>query len=194
MLNRLWQPVHVCSARRAFCLLFLDHAHVVHVDEAQNYMTHDIESWLEHSRTSSDACSVHSISIRLEIPRIIVLRAYDRLPKKEVKFSRQNIFQRDKFTCQYCGRGFETKQLNLDHVIPRDKGGRTSWENVVTSCIPCNTRKANKLPAEANMFPLNRPRAPRWRPFFATGREHRGYHESWGHFLDLKGQEVEMSA
>ena len=94
------------------------------------------------------------------VPEIIVLSMYDRLPKNEVKFTRHNVFVRDRLTCQYCGQSFEPRELNLDHVVPRDKGGNTIWENVVTSCIRCNSRKANKLPHEARMFPLNL-RAPR---------------------------------
>ena len=115
-----------------------------------------------------------------------MLSIFDRLPRKEVKFSRQNIFQRDAYTCQYCGNRFETRNLNLDHVVPRDKGGQTTWDNVVCSCIRCNTRKGNKLPAEARMFPMREPRAPKWRPFFSSGDTElaKCFHESWRHFLE----------
>ena len=198
VLNRLWQPVNTCSARRAVSLLFLGHAHVVRSDESSNFFTYDMDSWMEYSSeegepSNDDRTMVHSVRLSLEVPRIIVLCIYDRLPKKEVKFTRQNIFHRDKFTCQYCGVGFDPKNLNLDHVVPRDKGGKTSWENLVTSCIACNSRKANKMPEEARMFPLNKPHAPRWRPFFTSVRES-AYHESWRHFLDLSSSQVQMSA
>ena len=85
---------------------------------------------------------VHTISWKIRVPRVIVLMLFDRLPKKEVKFTRHNVFERDNNTCQYCGKVFDRSDLNLDHVHPRDKGGLTTWENVVCSCIPCNTRKA----------------------------------------------------
>lgn len=186
VLNRLWQPVNVCSARRAFSLLFLGHAEVVQTDQEQLYATHDASSWLQVSEAHEGPDVVRTVSRRFRIPAIIVATRYDRLPRQEVKFSRQNIYQRDDHTCQYCGVQFEPPHLNLDHVIPRRRGGKTNWENVVCSCIRCNTRKADKLPAEAQMFPLKEPRAPRWRPMFTAGRrEDRNYsHESWGHFLD----------
>ena len=197
VLNRLWQPVNVCTARRAFSLLYLGHAQVVHTDEAENFYTHDIDSWMTATRNSSDADMemVRTISCSFGIPEIIVLSLFDRLPKKEVKFTRQNVFERDEFHCQYCGNHFDTRELNLDHVIPRDKGGKNSWENIVTSCIRCNTRKANKLPHEANMFPRKEPKAPRWRPFMCLAEKaaRRKGRNSWRHFLDLKPSEVEMS-
>lgn len=193
VLNRLWQPVNTCSAKRALSLLFLGHAQVVQEDGENNFYTHNLGSWLEHSVGAAGREVVHTVNYALKIPKIIVLAIYDRLPKKEVKFSRQNIFARDGYTCQYCGQRFEVKELNLDHVIPRDKGGKTTWENLVCSCISCNTRKANKLPREANMFPIKEPRAPRWRPFFSSlGKS--SSHESWRHFLEFPSTRVEMSA
>jgi 5-methylcytosine-specific restriction endonuclease McrA len=192
VLNRLWQPVNICSVRRAFSLLCLGHAQVVHTDEENNFSMHDMDSWLDQSESCLGSEVVRSISICLNVPRIIVLTFFDRLPKKDVKFTRHNVFERDKYTCQYCARPFEPKELNLDHVVPRDKGGKTTWENVVCSCIRCNSKKANKLPHEVNMFPMREPRAPRWRPFFAIAKASAS-HDSWRHFLKLDHQTVEVS-
>ena len=196
VLNRLWQPVNLCSARRAFTLLCLGHAQVVHTDQEENFFTHDIDSWLQQPDASLSGYEViHTVSRTYRIPAIIVLGIYDRLPKKEVKFSRQNIFARDNFTCQYCGNEYDSRKLNLDHVVPRDKGGRTSWENVVCSCIRCNTRKANKLPADANMFPMREPRPPKWRPFFSAANSEisRFFHDSWRFFIDPCPSQVTVS-
>jgi len=195
VLNRLWQPVNICSARRAVSLLYLGHAHVVHSDDENNFSTHDIQSWVTTSPQNSDIAIVRSISVSFGLPEIIVLSLFDRLPKKEIKFTRQNVFERDEYTCQYCARSFESKELNLDHVIPRDKGGRNGWENIVTSCIRCNTRKANKLPHQANMFPIKEPRAPKWRPFMCLAEKsaRKKAYPSWRHFLDLKTAQVEIS-
>ena len=148
MLNRLWQAVNVCSARRAFTLLYQGHAQVVSSDPQNNFLTHDFDSWRDFSATRAGAEHemVTTISWKIRVPRVIVLLLFDRLPKKEVKFTRHNVFERDKNTCQYCGHVFDRSELNLDHVLPRDKGGLTTWENVVCSCIPCNTRKGNRLP------------------------------------------------
>lgn len=195
VLNRLWQPVNVCSARRAFSLLFLGHAQVVHTDLDRLFFTHDADSWFEESLHHDGPDVVHTVSCRFRIPTVIVVPRYDRLPRQEVKFSRQNVFLRDAHTCQYCGVAHEPRSLNLDHVIPRHRGGQTTWENVVCSCIRCNTRKANKLPAEVDMFPMREPRPPRWRPLMSAGHPEIGwgYDESWRHFLEPNTARVSLS-
>ena len=196
VLNRLWQPVNTCTAKRAFVLLFLGHAQVVRSDSDANFYTHDLDSWLDHSRDSASGAEVlvRTVSATFLIPKIIVLQLYDRLPKKEIKFTRDNVFQRDQYTCQYCLVRFDAKDLNLDHVVPRDKGGKTTWENVVCSCIRCNTKKANKLPSQANMHPRRKPQAPRWRPLFSAGRhKDKAYDESWRFFIDPCHSKVKVS-
>ena len=182
VLNRYWQPVHTCSVRRSVHLLCTGHAQVVQVEGDACFQTHDLVSWIRHSNSIRCGERIHSARIALLAPRIIVLSLYDRLPRLEVKFSRRNVFLRDKFTCQYCARTLPETQLNLDHVMPRDKGGRTTWENIVTSCFRCNTRKANKLPHEAGMHPRSKPFAPRWRPLFGLV-ENGLADESWSHFI-----------
>ncbi|MBL9151277.1 MAG: HNH endonuclease [Verrucomicrobiales bacterium] len=195
VLNRLWQPVNLCTARRAFSLLFLGHAQAVHTDPDRLFETHDAHSWLRISHQHDGPDIVHTVSTRFRIPAIIVVPRFDRLPRQEVKFSRQNVFERDNFTCQYCAVRFEIRQLNLDHVIPRHKGGKTTWENVVCSCVRCNTRKANKLPSEANMHPIREPKPPRWRPLLATSNPtvSQSYHESWRHFIEPNPAQVVLS-
>ncbi len=192
VLNRLWQAVNICSARRAFNLLYEGHAQVVDADADQNYLTHDFASWRDLSVRSPEPIMLHSVSLNIRVPRIIVLLFFDRLPKKEVKFTRHNIFERDHNTCQYCGRLFDRADLNLDHVIPRDKGGLTTWENVVCSCIRCNTRKGNKLAHEVHMALIRKPKCPKWQPCvqLTWGGEH---HESWKHFVDVAYWNVELS-
>lgn len=192
VLNRLWQAVNVCSVRRAFTLLCQGHAQVVRPDKNNNFFTHDFESWRDISVREPEPEMVHTISFKIRIPRVIVLLLFDRLPKKEVKFTRHNIFERDKNTCQYCGGVFDRKDLNLDHVLPREKGGQTTWENIVCSCILCNTRKGNRLPHEVNMHLIRKPKRPKWRPFvnFTFNGEQ---DESWKHFIDLAYWNVELS-
>src|SRR2546423_996322 len=141
VLNRLWQAVNICSARRAFALVYAGHAQIVSSDDANNFMTHDFESWRDWSANAPDHEVVTTISFKIRIPRVIVLLVFDRLPKKEVKFTRHNVFERDKNTCQYCGELFDRSELNLDHVVPRDRGGTTTRENEVCSCVGCNTRQ-----------------------------------------------------
>jgi len=193
VLNRNWQPIHTCTARRALHLLCLGHARVVQVDGDECYGTHDLGSWIARSAGASDDELIHGVNLALRVPRVLVLGTYDKTPRLEVRFTRRNVFVRDNFTCQYCARELPEGQLNLDHVIPRDKGGRTTWTNIVTSCVHCNTRKANKLPHEARMHPLNAPRAPRWRPLFGLAGHGRA-HESWNLFVASARDEGRMSA
>lgn len=133
------------------------------------------------SDDSDEDEKIHSATLALCLPKVLVLTLYDRQPRLEVKFTRRNVFVRDKFTCQYCAKVFPEAQLNLDHVMPRAKGGRTTWENVVTSCFRCNTLKGNKLPQEAGMLPKNQPGTPRWKPLFEL--QGRFADDSWRHFL-----------
>ncbi len=193
VLNRYWQPVHTCSVRRSLHLLCIGHAQVVQVDGDECFNTHDLGSWIRHSAGCEGEDVVHGARIAIRAPKIVVLSMYDRLPRLEVRFSRRNVFLRDKFTCQYCAKTLPETQLNLDHVMPRDKGGRTTWENIVTSCFRCNTRKANKLPHEAGMHPRSKPFAPRWRPLFGL-QENGLADESWKHFLQPERGDARLSA
>ncbi len=191
VLNRLWQAVNTCSVRRAFTLLYQGQAQVVSAEDGKNFATHDYRSWWDISQSHPEKDMVRTISFSIRIPRVIVLLIFERLPKKEVKFTRHNVFERDKNTCQYCGKIFDRVGLNLDHVLPRDRGGQTTWENIVCSCIPCNTKKGNKLPHEAGMQLIRKPKRPKWRPFVNISISNHP-HDSWKHFLDLAYWNVEL--
>ena len=192
VLNRLWQAVNVTTVRRAFILLCQGHAQAVACNGGNSYSTHDFESWRDFSRGAPETEMVHSVSFKIRIPRVIVLLVFDRLPHKEIKFTRHNIFERDKNTCQYCYQTLDRRELNLDHVVPRDRGGQTNWENIVCSCIPCNTRKGNRLPHEAGMRLLKKPARPKWRPFLHVTFGGGTGHNDWKHFLDVAYWNVEL--
>jgi 5-methylcytosine-specific restriction endonuclease McrA len=179
VLNRNYQPVHVTSAKRAFTLLYMGAARVVQPD----FSTFDFESWTALGLASGQDV-IHTVGRAIAIPRVIVLQIYDRLPTTKVRFSRLNIYARDANTCQYCARQLPRTDLNLDHVIPRAHGGRTTWENVVCCCISCNLRKGAKLPHEANMKLLRTPARPKWTPSFRTPNGKVAYRE-WLPFLGL---------
>jgi 5-methylcytosine-specific restriction endonuclease McrA len=127
---------------------------------------------------------VHSPSFTMRLPSVIALR--DFIPSARMPaFTRFNVFLRDGFTCQYCDGKRPAPELTFDHVIPRAKGGRTSWENVVTACGACNLRKGSKLPKECHMIPRQEPRRPTSWELQDRGR---GFppnylHESWRDFL-----------
>ena len=187
VLNRHYQPVHVTTVKRAFTLLYMGVARAMD----RKMATFDFESWSVLAAETEDDV-IHTSSRAIRVPRVIVLQLYDRIPRTKVRFSRLNIYARDNNTCQYCGKVFERQELNLDHVLPRDKGGLTTWENVVCSCIPCNTRKGNRLPHQAHMTLIRKPKRPKWRPFVHvtfTSQQH----ESWRHFVDLAYWNVELS-
>lgn len=184
VLNRLWQAVNVVDVKRAFSLLIQDHAQVIDTRDSHFQMLSS-EQWLADSTENEpgdDEAYLQTVKQRIRVPKVLLLREYDRLPVQEVKFNRENLFERDHHRCQYCGNIFEAVDLNMDHVIPRDQGGRTSWENIVTSCIKCNSRKANRLPHQASMHLLKKPERPKWRPFVSTiiGQE---TDPDWEHFI-----------
>ena len=189
VLNRLWQAVNIVGAQRAFSLLLQDHAQVIDTGDG-SFQVMNAAEWLELSALEQPAAHepyVQTVRLRVRVPKVLLLRSYDKLPMQEVRFTRDNLFERDRYRCQYCVNNFAEHELNMDHVIPRAKGGRTSWENIVTSCIPCNTRKANRLPHQASMHLMKKPERPRWRPFISSLID-QNYDSDWDHFIKLKQQ------
>lgn len=158
VLNRHWTAVHVTSARRALVLLYSDHARVV----TEDYSTHDFHSWRELSEVMERAQKISTPSFEVAVPEVIMLTEFNRFPPRQLKFSRRNIYLRDNHTCQYCGKVPKKEELTIDHVVPRSKGGKTTWENVVLACIKCNMKKGSKLVQEAGLKLLNTPVKPHW--------------------------------
>ena len=136
VLNSSYEPIHVCVARRALILLLKG---VASAEELSND-------------------EVHSPSKVVPVPSVIRLLEYRRIPRQTRALSRKNILLRDRYTCQYCGHVFSASELTLDHVMPRSRGGNSSWENLVTSCRRCNNHKGDRLPDEAKMEMRRRPR------------------------------------
>ena len=178
VLNRSYLPIHVTSVRRAFSLIYQDVARAV--DE--EYQTFDFESWQRLAPQEEDGIGTPGGALR--VPRVIVLSHYDRVPKRHVRYSRANVFTRDKYTCQYCGERPPRSQLNLDHVIPRALGGRTTWENVVCSCVECNRDKGGRTPEQARIHLRRLPARPRWSPLMNIAANGTRYSE-WRPFLTV---------
>jgi 5-methylcytosine-specific restriction endonuclease McrA len=175
VLNRSYLPVHITVVRRALSLLYQGIARAV--DE--QYRTFDFASWAD---LAADDDSIGLVNRAIRVPRVILLQGYDRIPRRYVRFSRFNIYSRDQNRCQYCGRQFPRAELNLDHVVPRSKGGTSIWENVVCSCHRCNRLKGGRTPAEAGMRLIRQPRRPQWTPFMTETYSLRRYKE-WMPFL-----------
>ena len=170
VLNRNWQAVNIVGVRRAFGLLCQDHARVINTTNGE-FAPMDAGEWFAYSLESGphpEDAVIHTVRMQVLIPKVLLLRSFDRLPVTEIKFNRENVFIRDGYTCQYSGKRCRAADLTLDHVIPRERGGRTSWENIVTCRRDINSLKANRLPHEAGLKLLRKPVKPKWRPFSAT--------------------------
>lgn len=127
---------------------------------------------------------IHSPSFSMKLPSVISLKEYVTMNRRPA-FTRFNVFLRDRFQCQYCGDGYPSEDLTFDHVVPRSRGGRTTWQNVVTACQTCNLRKGNRMPRDCHMLPLEPPDMPSTYRLQENGR---GFppnylHESWNDFL-----------
>ncbi|TMB20883.1 MAG: HNH endonuclease [Deltaproteobacteria bacterium] len=175
VLNRSYLPIHITVVRRALSLLYQGIAHAV--DE--QYRTFDFASWAD---LVAEEDRIGLVDRAIRVPRVILLQGYDRIPRRYVRFSRFNIYARDGNRCQYCGRQFARVELNLDHVVPRSRGGTSVWENVVCSCHRCNRLKGGRTPAEAGMRLVRQPRRPQWTPFMTETYSLRRYKE-WMPFL-----------
>lgn len=175
VLNRSYLAVNITSVRRALSLLYQDIARAV--DE--QYRTFDFAGWAD---LAAEEDTIGLVDRAIRVPRVILLTAYDRVPRRHVRFSRFNIYARDHNRCQYCGRRFPRAELNLDHVIPRSKGGTSVWENVVCSCHRCNRNKGGRSPAEASMRLIRQPFRPQWTPFMIEAFSPRR-HKEWLPFL-----------
>jgi len=142
LLDVSWAPVAVISWMKAVCLVYQDKVDTLAYQEAE----------------------AHSPSTTVRLPAVLRLNRPVKTAWQAVRFSRRNVYHRDDYRCQYCGRKLPAHKLNLDHVVPRSRGGRTSWDNVVTSCLDHNRIKGGRLPREAGLRLLRRPQRPSWSP------------------------------
>jgi len=157
VLNNDYQAISICSSERAFILVYARKAELVETFH---------ESFLR------------TINQTFECPSIIRLRRFVQLPFRRVALTRTNIFKRDDYKCCYCG---SNKDLTIDHVVPRSKGGQESWNNLITACTICNTKKGNMTPAEANMPLLHEPFRPSYIMYLTNFNPF--VYESWRPYL-----------
>lgn len=158
LLNQDYSPLTICSMERAFIMVFLKKAELLMEAEDQNLRT---------------------VTRAYPMPAVIRLFNYIHLPYRSVVLTRQNVFKRDRFSCQYCGSG---KNLTLDHIIPRSKGGKSSWINLITACRRCNTTKGNRTPEEAGLLLKGKPHKPTYLMFL---RDYSGAaRKEWMPFLE----------
>lgn len=173
VLNRNWVPVHLTTARHALMLMYQSVARAVHPSDLS---LHRFQTWAD-LRMPDDFPHVSTVSRQIPLPEVVVLERYGQIPRRTVPFNRKNLFLRDRNRCQYCGTELPTRELTIDHVLPRVQGGTSTWKNCVLACVPCNRRKAHRTPLQAKMHLFRSPYRPRWTPkhlFFGMKRR-----ESW---------------
>lgn len=159
VLNQNYEPLNICRARRAIVL--------IHRGKAE--MLEDGTGF------------IHSATYIFPLPSVIRITYMIKRPRPERKLTRLEVFNRDRYTCQYCGK--QTRQLTLDHVIPRYRGGEHTWENVVSACIPCNRRKAGRTPNEAGMGLIRHPSPPRGNDLFHIPYHYLQTKNEWQKYL-----------
>jgi 5-methylcytosine-specific restriction endonuclease McrA len=166
VLSQSYEPVEIVSWQRAITLLFLGKVEVVE----------------EYDR------NIKTTSLVIKIPAVVrLLRAFRR-HRKPIKFSRVNIYGRDNYRCQYCGDERTINELTYDHIVPRSRGGKTNWLNIVTSCQDCNWRKANRTPAEAGMKLLKQPTQPTAIPTLVVTVSRDSVPDAWRDYLYWTGE------
>jgi 5-methylcytosine-specific restriction endonuclease McrA len=166
LLTQGYEPIKIISWQRAVTLLSLDKVEVVEEYEAE----------------------IRAPSIIVRVPAVVRLRKTFRRHAKPVKFSRVNIYARDRHRCQYCATKCSIDELTYDHVIPRSHGGKTTWENIVSACYACNRRKANRTPAQAGMKLLSTPARPTWMPSVQIRVSTRSVPQAWRDYVYWTGE------
>ena len=162
LLNQSYQPLMTLGAKRAIILSFTEKVEVL-----ERY---------------SD--QIRSINLSIFMPSVIRLKDYVRFNKKKIPLNRKNILKRDNHVCQYCNS--KSNFMTIDHIIPKDKGGRDSWDNLVAACVPCNTKKGNKLLKDIDMVLLKKPKAPSF--LFNIHNDLSNSQDSWKPYLFMKGK------
>jgi 5-methylcytosine-specific restriction endonuclease McrA len=163
LLNSTFEPLKVVTWKKAVTMLVLGKVEVVE----------------EYERM------IRGVSFALRLPAVIRLTRFIKKRTPGVKFSRQNLYVRDKGRCQYCGTPFDHKELTYDHIIPRSKGGQTEWTNVVTCCVACNLKKGGRTPEEAGMSLIRKPKVPIWIPLLTMSLGIEETPDPWKDYLYL---------
>ena len=160
VLNRAWAAIATTTVRHALSLAYTGAARFI---RPETYEALGFESWADLAIPPDEPC-IRTVALQIRVPEVIVLTHYSGIPTQTATFSRRNLYKRDHNTCQYCGSRPGTSELSIDHVVPRSRGGTSSWENCVLACVRCNSRKADRLAHEAGMRLIAKPKAPRWTP------------------------------
>ena len=186
VLNRSYMAVHVVGVRRALGLLLAELAEVIDNEDGY-FANYDFQSWrlLSEMRVLKKKPLddwIRAVNFELQVPRVVRLLSFDRVPRASLYPSRQAIFARDSHRCQYCGRHFPVSKLSLDHVVPRRSGGQNTWENMVCACRKCNVKKGGRTPSQARMKLAQKPTRPTHSPLLLMKLDNPKY-TSWAMWL-----------
>lgn len=187
VLNRNWVPVDITTVLNALTKVYEGAARVIKADD---YSLHDFDSWAQ-LRVAEGAPCIRTATLEIPVPEVIVLAKYGDVPVRGVAFSRSNLYRRDRYTCQYCGAKPGTQELTIDHVLPRSRGGTSTWSNCVVACVKCNFKKANRTPVEAGLKLAKTPCKPTWTPKLTLARI--PYRASWEKFVSDAYWNTELS-
>ena len=181
VLNRSWIAVHVTTVRRGIGLVYGGQARIV---DPHDYSTHDFDSWKSHGEENprDGVPHIHSPNFSIMLPEVLQLSVFNRVFNQEINFTRRNIYDRDNGCCQYCGRRVGAKEFTLEHILPRSRGGPTTWDNVIVACSSCNSRKGDRLLKECGMKLLSKPVKPKWATPIGVRLAHR-VRSSWQRFI-----------
>jgi 5-methylcytosine-specific restriction endonuclease McrA len=186
VLNRSWTAITTTSVRQA---LVLAYRRVARIICPETYQAYEFADWAELTAEESGP-AVRTPLLRIRVPEIIVLTRYNGYPRRGIAFSRRNIYRRDRYTCQYCGARPGSELLSIDHVLPRSRGGRSTWENCVLACLDCNKKKANRTLPESGLSLPREPGRPDWRGALEISLGTRK--ASWEKFISDRYWNVEL--
>ena len=179
-LNKSFLTIHVLSWQKAISLIYQEKARALD----REFTAYSYQDWLDFSIANAESYyKVKGTNYSIALPEVIVSTSFNRLPERQVKYSRQSVFSRDKFTCAYCGKIFKVSDLTVDHIIPRAQGGKTEWDNVIASCFKCNQNKADRTPRQAGLKLHFRPTKPGWCSPLHNVNFNTHPCKSWQHFM-----------
>lgn len=164
VLNKGWNPIGVMNLERAMGLIFGEYKNgepKARILEVNDFTTYTWADWSKLKAGDGEAV-IHGVHQNFKVPEIILLTRYSKFPQQRVNFSRRTIYKRDNNQCQYCGKKPGSRELSIDHITPKSKGGETSWTNCTIACTECNRKKADKTLEQAGMKLLNQPYKPRF--------------------------------
>jgi 5-methylcytosine-specific restriction endonuclease McrA len=171
ILNKHWIPINTTTAKHSFALMYSENAKGLMIEE-DKVVPLEWTEWVGLKLNETDR-KIKTVTGFIKIPTVIVLNYYDKIPKQTIKFTQKSLWERDNFTCQYTGKKVTRTNGNIDHVIPKSQGGKTSWENCVIAHKEINALKADRTPEQAGLKLLKKPSAPRIMPvsFYIRNKE-----------------------